>query len=183
MKAKSIHGSTFGTVQSNLEILLQDGFQPTLAIVFISVKQDRKRLCDLLASEGIDIVGLTSCGEFSDQRQSEGETVMLLLDLPRQYYTILFEEIEHSTLSDAVESLAVETNQAFVHPDLILCSSGFNSRGTFLDGQSLVTLLKKHLNPNTHFFGGMAGDDKTFQGKLCLYAGQRFRPWYHGPGS
>lgn len=179
MQARSIHGPTFESVKTALEKVMQDarlpdgqGFRPTLAIVFISVKQDRGSLCELLLAKNIDILGLTSCGEFTDQHQSEGETAMLLLDLPRQYYTILFEEIGDGTLSDAAESLAQKTNQAFAHPDLILCSSGFNSRGEFLDGESLVTSIKKHLKPDTRFFGGMAGDDKTFEGSFVFTQGR-----------
>lgn len=146
MQAKSIHGSTFESVKMALEKAMKDtrlpdrqDFRPTIAIVFASVQQDRKSLCDLLSAKNVDILGLTSCGEFTDQHQSEGETAILLLDLPRQYYTILFEEIENSTLSDAAASLAAKANQAFSHPDMILCTSGINSKGEVLDGESLVT--------------------------------------------
>ena len=168
MQAKTIHGPTFESVKAALEKVMHEGFQPTLAIVFISVKQDRKSLCELLSTYDIDILGLTSCGEFTDQHQSEGETVMLLLDLLHQHYTILFEEIGDGTLSEAAESLALKTNEAYAHPDLILCSSGFNSRGEFLDGESLIASLKNHLKPDTRFFGGMAGDDKTFEGSFVF---------------
>ncbi len=168
MQAKSIHGSTIESLKASLEECMQGSFRPTLAIVFISVQQDRKTLCDLLSAKGIDIVGLTSCGEFTDQHQSDGETVMLLLDLPRQHYTILMEEIDGCTLPEAVASLARRTNQAFDQPAMILCSSGFNSRGEYFDGEGLVDMLKKHLKPGTPFYGGMAGDDRTLAGSFVF---------------
>jgi hypothetical protein len=42
MKAKSIKGKTAEEIEVALERSMSDGFKPTLAIVFISVKQDRK---------------------------------------------------------------------------------------------------------------------------------------------
>jgi hypothetical protein len=67
---------------------------PTLAIVFASVKQDYNALCELLSNNNIDSLGLTSCGEFIDGHLSEGETALLLLDLPPSHYKIVFEEID-----------------------------------------------------------------------------------------
>jgi hypothetical protein len=66
MNAKSIKGSSRQEIQSALQQSMVDGFRQTLAIVFISVKQDRKSICEILRNEGIDIVGATSSGEFID---------------------------------------------------------------------------------------------------------------------
>jgi len=59
MNAKSIKGSSRQEIQSALQQSMVDGFRQTLAIVFISVKQDRKSICEILRNEGIDIVGAT----------------------------------------------------------------------------------------------------------------------------
>jgi len=48
MKAKSIKGNSTGEIKSALAESLADGFKPTLAIAFISIKQDRKSICKLL---------------------------------------------------------------------------------------------------------------------------------------
>ncbi|MBD0332736.1 MAG: hypothetical protein ICV66_08775, partial [Chitinophagaceae bacterium] len=66
MKAKSIKGKSPGEIQSALQQSMADGFKPTLAFVFISIRQDRKAVCEMLHQEGIDILGATSCGEFTD---------------------------------------------------------------------------------------------------------------------
>ena len=92
MKAKSIKGKSPEEIQSALQQSMADGFQPTLAIVFISIKQDRKAICEILNREGIDIIGATSCGEFIDGYQDVGSAVILLLDLRSDAYTILFED-------------------------------------------------------------------------------------------
>jgi hypothetical protein len=45
------------------------GFIPTLAIVFISISQDRKAVSEILRNAGIDVIGATSSGEFIDGYQ------------------------------------------------------------------------------------------------------------------
>jgi hypothetical protein len=41
MKAKSIKGTTAEEIQLSLQQSINDNFHPTLAIVFVSVKQER----------------------------------------------------------------------------------------------------------------------------------------------
>ena len=48
MKAKSIKGNSNEEIKSALAESMADGFKPTLAIVFISIKQDRKAVCEIL---------------------------------------------------------------------------------------------------------------------------------------
>ena len=90
MKAKSIKGKSPEEIKAGLQQSMSDDFKPTIALVFISIKQDRKSICEILHSEGIDIVGATSAGEFIDGYQDEGSVVILLLNLHRESYAILF---------------------------------------------------------------------------------------------
>ncbi len=48
-----------------------------------------KQFAKILHNEGIDILGATSCGEFINGYQDEGSTVILLLNLHPESYTIL----------------------------------------------------------------------------------------------
>ena len=67
MKAKSIKGNSTEEINAALEQSMADGFQPTLAICFISVSQDRKAICNLLTEKNIAIFGATTNGEFIDE--------------------------------------------------------------------------------------------------------------------
>jgi len=67
MKAKSIKGRTRDEIQIALRQSMNDGFKPTLAIVFLSVSQDRKAVCKVLSDAGIKIFGATTNGEFIDE--------------------------------------------------------------------------------------------------------------------
>lgn len=164
MKAKSIKGKSSEEIQSALQQGMAEGFKPTLAIVFISIKQDRKTICEILHKEGIDILGATSCGEFIDGFQDVGSTVILLLDLQRDAYTILFSAIADKNVSDAADKLARKALQIFQKPAFILCSTGVSEKAEILDGYALVQSIENVIGPQVNIYGGMAGDDGTFTG-------------------
>ncbi|MEJ2163069.1 MAG: hypothetical protein P8X60_07080, partial [Robiginitalea sp.] len=67
MKAKSIKGKSTDEIRSAFQESTADGFTPTLAIVFLSVSQDRDALCQLFNETGIAVFGATTNGEFIDE--------------------------------------------------------------------------------------------------------------------
>ena len=164
MKAKSIRGSSAEEIDSALQQSMADGFRPTLAIVFISIKQDRKAVCEILGKEGVDIIGATSSGEFINGHQSEGEAAMMLFDINKNDYCILFEDIGKGTLNDAATNMAKAALQKFSKPAFILCSTLLSASGKMIDGETLVRSIEKITGPQVNLFGGMAGDDITFTG-------------------
>ena len=168
MKAKSIKGSSAEEIQSALSKSMADGYRPTIANVFISIKQDRQAVCEILHKEGIDIIGATSAGEFTDEQQSEGGTAILLLDISRDNYTVLFEDIGQRSLEDVTASLAQKSLQKFRKPALILCSTLFSKAGTITDGDTLVRNIEAAFGSDITMFGGMAGDDITFTGTFVF---------------
>ncbi len=164
MKAKSIKGKSPKEIKTALSESKADGFKPTLAIVFISIKQDRQAVCEILNKENLDIFGATSSGEFIDRHQSEGEIVILLLDLKRSDYSILFEDIGDRSMEDATGQLVHNAFQKFEKPAFILLTTLLTSDGRLLDGEGMVKHIEKLAGPDINMFGGMAGDDITFTG-------------------
>lgn len=164
MKAKSIKGSSKEEIRSALQQSMADGFKPTLAIIFISVKQDRKAVCEILTSEGIDIIGATSSGEFNESYQSEGEMVVMLLDIDKADYCILIEDIGERNIEEAATQFANRGLQKFTKPAFILCSTMLSVNGKIVDGEGLVRSIEKIAGAGVSLFGGMAGDDITFTG-------------------
>ncbi|MDP2304131.1 MAG: FIST N-terminal domain-containing protein [Ignavibacteria bacterium] len=163
MKAKSIKGKSPEEIKIALDGSMADGFKPTLAIVFISVKQDRKAVSEILAQYDIDVFGATSCGEFIDGHQSKGEIVMMLMDLSREAYSILLEGMEGLSIQEAAKQVANSALTQFANPALIICSTGVTSPGELFDGTALVYELSESMGRDKIFFGGMAGDDFTLK--------------------
>jgi hypothetical protein len=164
MKAKSIRGSSAEEIDSALQQIMADGFRPTLAIVFISIKQDRKAVCEILDNEGVDIIGATSSGEFINGHQSEGEAAIMLFNINKNDFCVLFEDIGERTLDDAATNMAKAALQKFNKPAFILCSTLLSASGKMIDGETLVRSIEKITGPQVNLFGGMAGDDITFTG-------------------
>lgn len=164
MKAKTIKGSSPEEIQSELKQSMADGFKPTLAIVFISIKQDRKAVCEMLTQIGIDVIGATSSGEFVNGHQSEGEIVVMLLDINKNDYCILFEDVGERDLDDATGHMVRKAFQKFEKPAFILLSTLIKSDGSLLDGEGMVQYIEKLAGPEITMFGGMAGDDISFTG-------------------
>lgn len=164
MKAKSIKGISSEAIEKELSQATADGFSPTLAIAFISIKQNRNEIIELLNTRNLDVFGATSCGEFIENHQSEGETVILLLEISRDQYAILFKEIKTGTIAETAAKLSADALQMFSNPSLIVCSTGMNSDGEFFDAETLVHQIEKGIGANRFFYGGMAGDDMTFSG-------------------
>ncbi len=168
MIAKSIKGNSPGDIRQALDEAMADGFKPTVAIVFISIKQNRKAISEILNSKDIDILGATSCGEFIEGYQDTGSIVILLLNLHRDAYTILFEKIGDRTVSDAGASLAKAALKKFNKPAFILCSTGVSMKGEVLDGYALVQSVEQVIGIGVSIYGGMAGDDGTFSGTFVF---------------
>jgi hypothetical protein len=168
MKAKSIKGNSAGEIKAAIADCLADGFRPTLAFVFISVKQDRKAVCELLHAASIDIIGATSCGEFISGYQSEGSAAILLMDLPREAYKILFEDLGGRNVSEASADLARSGLHTFKRPAFILCSTGVSKAGEMFGGDLLLHAMEAVIGPGIQMYGGMAGDDSTFKGSYVF---------------
>ncbi len=168
MRAKSIKGSSTEEIRQALEQSKADGFRPTLAIVFISIKQDRKTVCELLQQEGVEIMGATSCGEFINGYQDMGTAAILLLDLNRDAFTLLYEEIGSGTVSEAAARLAQTAREKYNRPAFILCSTSLTVKTELLDGEVLVRSMEKVTGPDVNIYGGMAGDDGSFTGTFVF---------------
>ena len=164
MKAKSIKGKSLQEIKNEFEDSMKNGFSPTLAIVFISIKQDRDAVCELLYNKGVDIIGATSSGEFIDGHESEGEIVIILLDINKNNYSILFEDIGERSLEDTTSHMINDAHKNFKKPAFILLTTLLTSEGKLLDGEGMVKYIEKIAGPDISMFGGMAGDDLSFSG-------------------
>lgn len=168
MTSKSIHGNSTAEINAALQKNLADGFKPTLAIGFISIKQDRKAIAELFRQEGITLFGATSCGEFTDGHQSEGAAVILLLDMKVEHFTVLFEPIGEKDLEEVTTALAKKALDKFKRPAFILCTTWISENGGILDGELVVRTIEKVVGPQVSICGGMAGDDWSLSGSYIF---------------
>ena len=165
MKAKSIKGKSTEEISFALTECMAHDFKPTLAIVFLSVKQDREAISKLLDEKAIQIFGVTTAGEFIDGEIEEGSIAMLLLDINPAYFKIAFIETSQETAFDDAKKLGINGREAFTNPAFIIANSGVT-----LDGEPFVEGILQGVgkNPSLHndelnIFGGKAADDMALE--------------------
>jgi hypothetical protein len=161
MRAKSIKGSSTGEINTALQQSMADGYQPTLAFVFISIKQDREAVCELLDAAGISIFGATSCGEFIDSDIGKGTIAILLLDIKKSDFTILIEEYQKENLAAVSAAMGTKVLESFKHPDIIVSYSQQIPEG-LIEGETIIKSLEKVVGDDAAIWGGAAGDDAQF---------------------
>ena len=163
MKAKSIKGTSVDDIQSALSASLADGYKPTLAIVFISVKQDREAVSRLLNDKGIQIFGSTTSGEFISPEISQGGIVIMLLDMNPEYFKVLFMETGEQTTLENAKHIGLAGKNNFTNPAFIIASGWLTQ-----DGENIVEGITNGFGADVIIFGGMAGDDLVLDGPLVF---------------
>ncbi|MEO5946498.1 MAG: FIST N-terminal domain-containing protein [Chitinophagaceae bacterium] len=161
MKAKSIKGKSTEEISSALTESMADGFKPTLAIVFISVKQDREAISRMLNEKNIQVFGATTAGEFIDGEIEAGSIVMMLLDMNPAFFKLAFLETSKETAFEDAKKLGITGKETFSNAAFIIASGG-----VALDGEHIVEGIiegfGKPASPEdgeVTIFGGKAGDD------------------------
>ncbi len=157
MKAKSIKGKSAEEIKTALAESMADGFKPTLAIVFLSVSQDRAAIIKLLDAHGIEIFGATTSGEFIDEVTEKGTVVMLLLDMNRDHFQIYFEEFSEKSYRETAMGIAEKAKTKFSNPAFLISGSHLET-----DGEQLLFGFEDVVGKEVNVYGGMASDDYTF---------------------
>jgi len=167
MKAKSIKGKSTQEIKTAFKQCISDGFKPTLAIVFLSVKQDQVIVCSILDKEGIAIYGVTTCGEFIDEEIEKGSIAILLLDINPGYFSILFDELGDKSPREATKAIAQKALEKFAKPAFLIAGSHIET-----DAEQLLLGFEDIIGKQAIVFGGMAGDDFTFKEQFVFTNGK-----------
>lgn len=167
MNAKSIKGSSVKEIKTALENSLRNGFNPTLAIVFLSIKQDREAICHLLEEKEITIFGATTAGEFIDGEIGEESTAIMLLDIKPKHFKVTHLETGERQTRDIASEIGKEGLETFGNPAFIVASGGIST-----DGEMIVKGIEDAIGPKVTIFGGLAGDDFTMTGTFVFTNGK-----------
>jgi hypothetical protein len=167
MKAKSIKGNSPEEIETGLMNALSDGFTPTLGIIFLSIKQDRDAIVDILDKHGIDIFGATSAGEFIDGEVGEESTAVMLMEMDRKHFKIFIEDTGTRATREVAKGIGEAGLKTFLKPAYIVCGSGVSA-----DGEMIIRGIEDAAGTEVTIFGGMAGDDFTMTGTYVFSNGR-----------
>jgi hypothetical protein len=157
MKSKSIKGHSTAEIKTALSDSMEDGFKPTLAIVFISVSQDRKAITKLLDENDIAVFGCTTNGEFIDEETEKGSAAILLLDIKKKHFKIFLENYPKKNYREIAQNIASNAKKEFKKPAFLIAASHMET-----DAEQLLFGIEDIIGKHVNVFGGMAGDDYTF---------------------
>ena len=157
MKSKSIKGHSTSEIKTALVQSMDDGFKPTLALVFSSKSQDIKSISKVLDDKNIVIFGCTTNGEFIDEETEKGSAAILLLDMNKDYFDVYLEEYPNKNYREIAKSIASKANKEFKKPAFLMAASHMET-----DAEQLLFGFEDIIGKDVNVFGGMAGDDYSF---------------------
>ena len=168
MKAKSIKGKSPEEIQKALHVCMVDGFQPTLAIVFLSVAQDRKAISKLLNENNVVVFGATTCGEFIDSQYSNEGTAVLLLEISPALFSLFYEAEAKEDTRVKARKMAEKAMKKYKNPAFIVSGSGLR-----VDGEFVIRGIEDAAGKDTIIYGALAGDDLKMQ-ETFVFANDKF---------
>jgi len=150
MKAKSIRGKSSDEIWNRLGNCMVDGFKPTLAIVFLSIKQDREAICNILSKKDIAIFGATTNGEFTDGQLEKESIVVLLLEINPTDFSIYLEEYTDKNYREVTQSIAQKALERFKHPTFLIAGNHMET-----DAEQLLFGFEDIIGKQVNVYGGL----------------------------
>jgi len=153
MKAKSIKGKTAEEIKEALEKNMADGFQPTLAVVFMANDDERIAVTELLSQKGIQIFGTSTGDNFTDGEIESHTVVILLLDIDPAYFQLAIKGIDEGPIKEIADQIGKAALRKFKNPAFLVISGGLA-----VDGDEIITGIESACGKGTTIIGGLAAD-------------------------
>jgi hypothetical protein len=153
MKARSIKGKTAEEIKEALEKNMADGFQPTLAVVFMANDDERIAVTELLSQKGIQIFGASTGDNFTDGEIESNSIVLLLLDIDPAYFQLAIKGTDEGTIKEIADQIGKSALRKFKNPAFLVISGGLA-----VDGDEIITGIESACGKGTTIIGGLAAD-------------------------
>lgn len=154
MNVTSISASSNSELETKLASHIRTQFRPTLAIVFSSPDFNYADGLHLIRSFNIELIGCTTSGEIlNDEILTDSITVMLF-DIAPSKFKIVPLTIERELILERNVELGCESFQIFQNPGVLLFIGGAG-----IDGELILSCVKKKLPEGTPIYGALAGDN------------------------
>ena len=139
----------------------------TLAIMFSSVNQDYKAMAQVLDDHGLAVFGATTSGEFIDDNITEGSTIIMLLNIDKQAFRLIYKETGDTSTYENSKLIGAEGKELFSNPAFIIASGWLH-----VDGEEIPAGIIDGFGKDVTIFGGMAGDDLKLEAPIAFTNGQ-----------
>ncbi len=155
MKAKTITGNNPEAIRTALELAVNEGFQPTLGLVFVPSHFDYSGIVAVLDEHDIAIFGANTPDKFTDQGIENDLASILLIDLDPAFFRIVLKSLPTSDYEAGV-IVAREIGQIgcsqFKRPAFILAIAQAE-----VPGEALVEGFLSGAGEDAQVVGGFTG--------------------------
>lgn len=161
MKAKSLKGKTPEEIKSALAEIMEDGFNPTLAFVFLTEVEYIDAITAMLDAENITIFGASTSEKFSEEGIDHDSIVVLLLDMNPASFKLVLEDYNSASAYECASKAGEEGKNSFNHPAFIISSVDIR-----IPGEEVIKGLLSKGGMDVTVIGGVAGEHINFTGTL-----------------
>src|SRR5450432_2994625 len=157
MKAKSIKGNSTAAIKTALEESLADGYQPTMAFVFLTELEGIDVVSAMMDAEGISIFGASTSEKFTDQGIEPEGIVVLLLDIKPANFKIVLKDFKSASVYESACQVGAAGKNTFDHPAFIISAADIKT-----PGEEIIKGLLDKAGNDVVVIGGMAGEPVNF---------------------
>ena len=163
MKTISLSLKNLNELKTRLNELLKDDFKPTVAVSFSDPDFDLQGAMELFRANDIHAMGCTTAGEICDCGTKEKTFTILLMDMPKESFKVMYEPGFGNDYSEPASKLGNRAREAFKNPAILVYSGGIG-----VDGESIVRGIKEAFDREIPIYGGL-GADHFHYNKVCTY--------------
>lgn len=161
MKGKSIKGKTAAEIDVTLRELLVTGYQPTLAIVFVSASAEIPAISSVLNEKNISIFGANTMAEFTEASTETIGIAILLLDIDPGCFKIVLKSFGQDNGYETGRLVGEFGVRSFANPAFIISSSSYQ-----ISGDNIIRGIVEKAGESFPIVGGKAGDAAQFRGEV-----------------
>jgi hypothetical protein len=149
---------------------MADGFQPTLAVVFMANENERTAVTELLSQKRIQIFGASTGDNFTDGEVESHTIVLLLLDIDPAYFQLAVKGADEGTIKEIAEQIGKSALRNLKTCNLCCI------RRAGCDGDEIIAGIESACGKGTTIFGGLAADFGECK-ELMYLPTTNFRLW------
>ncbi|MBL0722000.1 MAG: FIST C-terminal domain-containing protein [Sulfurovum sp.] len=171
MQSILIHAYSIEDLIEDIDTKMEDGFNPSLAFIYISVAYDIQKLIIELTQYPFFIVGATTVGEiFANEEfgvnEEEESIVCMLLDINPNFIALKILPVDSNKYYSIGKTVGNWSREQFSNAAIITITSGL----VFDNDAYVQGILSTGI---VYAFGGSAGDDLMFKDTF-VFSGKNF---------
>ncbi len=163
---KTVSAKNEQQLKIELQRIIDDTFQPVLAVVFSGIDQSHQRIIDHLNSYSITVFGGTTAGEILDDDVLDDSISIMLFDIDRDFFHQ--NDFIFSDFNLAGHEIGAWIKKSTFRNPAVLMLVAVDLNTEFANNENFVHSIFEITGQEIPVFGGIAGDDNRYQSPLVF---------------